>query len=145
MATNRILMASSTELHTLLKGALDHLVGKPRIVGVEDGARLVNAVTRLLLAEQPPSLIVIDLNVARVGGQSAAVAVRALERAMEKKRIPILLYGPDASTPEIKEFCKDLGATVHLRSHDEKGREDQAKRLIKAMERVLTSTKGARK
>ena len=145
MATNRILMASSTDLHTLLNGPLDEIIGQPRLIGVQDGARLINAVTRLLLADQAPLLIVVDLKIARVGGQAAAIAIRGLETGMGKRKVPILLYGPEPSTPEMKLFCRDVGAAVYLRSRNEKGRENQSKMLVKAMERVLESKMGAKR
>ena len=142
MASNRILMASSTQLHEHMKAGVAQLDGQHKLVGVTDGARLVNAMMRLLIAKQPPALVVVDVNLSRVSGQSAAVAIRALERASEDKKTPILLYGPDASDSEIKALCKGLGSAVHLKSRDEKGQADQAMRLIKAIERVLAKMGG---
>ena len=135
-------MASSNDLHGLMKDGISQLKDKPKLVGLQDGARLVNAMARLLLAKQPPSLIVVDLQLDRIGGQATAVAIRALERGADQKKVPMLLYGPDATDADIKSFCKGLGSTVHLRSHDEKGREEQAQRLLKAIERVLDRKKG---
>ena len=141
MATNRILMGSTSELSQVMMGTLSKLDGQPKLVAVEDGARLVNALTRLLLARQPPALVVLDLTLPRVGGQSAALIIRALEKSIGEKKIPVLLYGPDSGNDELKAFCKALGSTVHLRSRADHGLADQAKRLTQAIDRIVSRNK----
>jgi CheY-like chemotaxis protein len=144
MANDRILMATSDDLHTEMKTLISELEGSPKLVGVGDGARLVNALTRLLLARQAPELIVLDLALPRISGRAAARMIRALERATDTKKTPILLFSDEEESDGLKSFCKEVKSAVHLRRRMDKSSDEQIKRLVKAVDRILKKKRGTR-
>ena len=87
-------------------------------------------------------LVVLDEDLPRVSGRSTALAVRALERAFDLKPTALLLYTEEPADDELKAFLAGLTRAVHLRRRAELPPEEQAKRLGKAVDRLLKQLRG---
>jgi len=138
----RIFLVERTGLAGAARQVVAGLPGAPELVALDDGAKCVGAFTKLAKAGHPPVLVVLDEDLPRVSGRSTALAVRALERAFDLKPTALLLYTEEPADDELKAFLAGLTRAVHLRRRAELPPEEQAKRLGKAVDRLLKQLRG---
>lgn len=142
MATERIFLVENAGLADQARQALALIESPPELVALDDGAKCVGAYAKLANAGRPPLLVIIDEPLARIGGRATALAVRAVERALEMKPTAILLYSTTASDDDLKAFLSTVGRAVHLQRKPALAEEDRAKRFAKAIDRLLKQVRG---
>ncbi len=142
MATERILLVENAGLADQARQALTLVESPPDLVALDDGTKCVGAYAKLANASRPPLLIILDEPLPRIGGRATALAVRAIERAFEMKPTAILLYSTSASDDDLKAFLSSVGRAVHLQRKPDATEEDRAKRLAKAIDRLLKQVRG---
>lgn len=79
----------------LIRAALEDAAGAPRIVFVEDGVQLVEAIGREL-----PELVVLDLKMPRMGGLET---LRRLRADPETRHVPVVVFSSGSLPDEIAQ------------------------------------------
>ncbi len=141
MATARILLAEECGLAPHAADLFADQPDAPKIVPVKDGARCLTAFVKLVRARQAPLLVILDEPLPRLSGRGAALAIRAVERALDLKPTPLLFYTADAADDAFKGFLSRLGRAVHLQ-RPAGAPEEQARRLGVAAGRLLVQLRG---
>lgn len=142
MARERILVAQDEAMTTAAGPHIAELQDAPDLVPVGDGARCVVAYTKLLRAEQPPLLVVLDDALERIDGAGTARVLRAIERALGHEPVAILFYSPEAADDERKALLAELTRAVHLQRRADEPIDAQALRLAKATAKLLSQVRG---
>lgn len=138
----RILLAENCGLAEPLTVSLSRQQDPPDLVAFQDGAALVAAFVRFLQADQPPQLIIVDQEIAKISGAGTALAVRAIERGQGAAPAAILLYTAAAADDQLKALLGSLGRAVHLQRPTDVPPKEQAKRLAVAVERLMAQLQG---
>lgn len=142
MARERILVAQSDALLEAAQPLIGALDDAPDVVAIKDGPRCVVACAKLLHAQKPPLLVVLDDDMARIDGPASARALRAMERAFDAAPTAILFYASQAADPNRKALLAELGRAVHLQRKDADPIDAQARRLAKATAKLLAQVRG---
>lgn len=141
MATQRIFLAEKAGLALQAREALAHIEDPPDLVALDDGAKCVGAFAKLAQAGKGPLLIILDVPLPRISGRGTAFAIRAIERALDLKPTAILFYAEARSDEDTKAFLGQIKRAVHLQRKPEQSDEDQAKRLSKAIDKLLAQVR----
>ena len=141
MATQRIFLVEKAGLADQVRLALALVEDPPELVALDDGAKCVGAFAKLAHAGRGPLLLILDQALPRIGGRGTAYAVRAIERAMDQKPTAILFYADGPSDEDTKAFLSAVGRAVYLQRKPDQPEEDQAKRLGKAIGKLLAQVR----
>lgn len=142
MARQRILVAQDEAMITAAGPHVAELPEAPDLVAVSDGPRVVVAYTKLLRAEQPPLLVVLDDALERIDGSGTARTLRAIERALGAQPVAILFYSPEPADDARKALLTELTRAVHLQRRADEPIDAQAQRLAKATAKLLAQVRG---
>ena len=142
MARERILVAQSDALLAAAQPLIGALDDAPDVVVIKDGPRCVVACAKLLQAQKPPLLVVLDDELARIDGPATARALRAMERAFGAQPTAILFYASEPADANRKALLSELGRAVHLQRKDADPIDAQARRLTKATAKLLAQVRG---
>lgn len=142
MARERILLAHDEAMTTAAAPYVAELPDAPDLVPIGDGPRCVVAYTKLLRAEQPPLLVVLDDALERIDGPGTARVLRAVERALGAEPVAILFYSPEAADDDRKLLLAELSRAVHLQRRADEPIDAQARRLAKATAKLLAQVRG---
>lgn len=142
MARERILVGQDEALVEAARPLVGRLDPELDLVGVGDGARCVVAFTKLLRAGKPPLLAVLDDDLARIDGEGCARSMRAIERAFDADPVAILFYADQPADDARKALLGQLGRAVHLQRKTDEPVEAQAKRLAKALAKLVSQVRG---
>ncbi len=137
MKRQHILIPNHDGLADASRAVVSELPHPSKVVSIEDGAQMLMAFLKIVSHETTPSLVVLDNRLSRVRGRSCAVAIRSIERSLGVQKTPILFYTAEPSDDEFKTFTSGLGQTLQLTRRMEKSIDSQARRLGKAMNRIL--------
>ena len=110
---------------------------KSKVVPIADGAQMMMAFAKLASRGTTPSLVILDHQLGRIRGRACAEFIRAVERGFDVPKTPILFYTEDPSDEAFKRFTNGLGHTLQLTRKTDKDISGQAKRLTKAINRIL--------
>jgi len=142
MATQRIFLVENAGLADHARQALALVPDAPELVALDDGAKCLGAFVKLLHAGKGPLLLILDDPLPRIGGRGTALAVRAIERAVDAKPTAILFYSDGPSNDELKAVLSNVTRAVHLQRKPSLSEEDQAKRFANAIGRLLAQVRG---
>jgi len=139
----RIILAEDSRMMAELTA--DQLRQRPEFpasVVCDDGFRALSVFTKLQRSGQPPSLVILDMHMPRIGGATTALAMRAVERGLRAPTAPILFYTVDVADEQLKGLLGRVGRAVHLQKAGDARVEEQARRLVVAVERLLAQLRG---
>lgn len=109
----RVLLAEDNEINLLLARANLERLGHD-VTAVGNGGAAVDAVEATLNGgDRPFDIVLMDLHMPVVDGFEAIRRIRALERAQDSVRLPILALTADAMV-ETEKFCHEIGADRRL-------------------------------
>ena len=138
----RMLLAVDGELAPLAAQAIGALPNAPKVVPVRDGARCLTAYTKLIKANQPPVLIVLDTTLPRIQGRATAMLLRAIERGAGKPATAVLFYTKEPADEALKALLSSLGRAVHMQRPPSESPADAARRLGAATGKLLAQLGG---
>jgi CheY-like chemotaxis protein len=108
------------------------------VIDCEDGESFVEAYAKSLADGIRPGLVVLDINMPRLDGMDAALAMRAIETAMNvKRRTPILFFSTRVSDEAFKAFLREIGSARYIRKGEDGDSERLGSRLLTVLERLL--------
>ena len=108
------------------------------VIDCEDGESFVEAYAKSLADGIRPRLVVLDINMPRLDGMDAALAMRAIETAMDvKRRTPILFFSTRVSDDAFKAFLREIGSARYIRKGEDGDSERLGSRLLTVLERLL--------
>ena len=108
------------------------------VIDCEDGETFVEAYAKSLADGVRPGLVVLDINMPRLDGLDAALAMRAIETAMDiKRRTPILFFSTRVSDESFKAFLRDIGSARYIRKGEDGDSERLGSRLLAVLERLI--------
>ena len=87
------------------------------VLEFKDGKEVLKFLDDFALNASLPLLIVLDINMPRINGLEALVAIRSQPRY---RHIPVVIY-TTSSNPSDKEFCDKFGACWVSKSHTIEG------------------------
>ena len=137
MKPQHILIPNHDGLADASRPVVAELPHLSKVVSIEDGAQMVMAFVKIVSRETTPSLVVLDHRIERVRGRSCATAIRAIEKGLGIQKTPILFYTAEPADDEFKRFTSSLGQTLQLTRRMDKSIGSQARRLGKALNRIL--------
>lgn len=145
MAEGRILLADpNRDLGERAAGLMREAGPGVQLVHCEDGFKCVSVFARLARAKKPPVLIVTDVDLPTLNGSATAQAVRAIEAGLGLPPTPLLFYTAAPADEAFRGFLTRLGRAVHLQRPDGLPDDEQARRLVAAIGKLLAKLKGAR-
>lgn len=142
MARERILVGQDEAMIEATKPYIARIDSDLELVTVKDGARCVVAFTKLLRAQKPPLLVVLDDGLARIDGEGTCRTLRAIERAFGAEQVAMLFYASEAADDTRKALLAEVGRAVHLQRRGADPIEGQAKRLAKAIAKLVAQVRG---
>jgi len=143
VARERILVGQDEAMIEATRPFLARIDQHLELVAVKDGARCVVAFTKLMRAKQPPLLVVLDDDLDRIDGEGAARALRAIERAFGTEQpVAMLYYAAEAADDTRKALLAEIGRAVHLQRRHADPIEAQARRLAKAIAKLVAQVRG---
>jgi len=108
------------------------------VIDCEDGESFVEAYAKSLADGIRPGLVVLDINMPRLDGMDAALAMRAIETAMDiKRRTPILFFSTRVSDDSFKAFLREIGSARYIRKGEDGDSERLGSRLLAVLERLI--------
>lgn len=103
----------------------------------DSGERLIVEYLRSLLKGKLFNLIILDIRMPFLSGISTAIAIRAIEDAMEKPKTPILFFSVKQADDELKKFIEHTTPAFYLNKGATENIEDLEKRLVYALKTIL--------
>jgi CheY-like chemotaxis protein len=108
------------------------------VIDCDDGDSFIEAYAKSLADGVRPGLVVLDINMPRLDGIDAALAMRAIETAMNiKRRTPILFFTTRVSDESFKAFLRDIGSARYIRKGEDGDSERLGSRLLTVLERLM--------
>lgn len=99
----------STMIRDLLSDLISHEKLAKDVAGCGHGAEFITVFTGKALAKEPFSLVVLDVAMPVLNGINAAIAMRAIEKALKIKPTPILFFTAqkcDENFKKVMAYCK---------------------------------------
>lgn len=106
------------------------------VLTFQNGEQLLTFYTKSLLKGEGSSLIILDIRMPILSGLSTAVAIRAVESALEKKKTPILFFSVKEADEELKKFINHTAPSFYLNKGASHDIEDLEKRLVYAFKAI---------
>lgn len=105
----------------------------------ENGEEFLTAFTRSIASSQPVSLAVLDIRMPGMNGVNAAMAMRAVERGLEKKRrVPILFFSSLKCDETLKNVFKQCAPARYINKGNSASPEDLSDRLVQVISRLMS-------
>ena len=98
------------EDHAILKDTLQDLNASEPLFLEKDGLHAINSLENLYNNSSLPSLLIVDLNMPRMGGTQL---LRQLKNDKRFNKIPVIIYSTSINPLE-KEQCISLGAHSYI-------------------------------
>ena len=103
----------------------------------DNGERLIVEYLKSLLNGKRFNLIILDIRMPFLSGISTAIAIRAIEEAMEKPKTPILFFSVKQADDELKKFIEHTSPAFYLNKGATENIEDLEKRLVYALGTIV--------
>lgn len=103
------------------------------LLSCEDGQAAVEQLTRALLPGDRRGVAIFDLQMPKLSGVAAAVALRAVERALQRKPLPIIFFSAVRVNDKLKEAMTDATPASYLHKSDTENPENMLTRLEEVM------------
>jgi len=100
---------------TLLADLLVEQKVAREVVGCESGPALLSECVRRFRAERPISLVILDILMAPMDGSVAALALRALEKGLDRPSpVPILFLSGMRADDSLRQVLQSCGPALYL-------------------------------
>jgi CheY-like chemotaxis protein len=131
------LLAEDTALHRALiaDGLVEHGLAN-EVVATEQGDRFITEATRLLLRNERIDLCILDLEMPRLSGYHAAIALRALELAFEVQPTPVLFFSARVCDEPLRRAMEEVGHAIYLHKAPATGPEEMFERLAQVLRTI---------
>ncbi len=139
---NRVLVAEDSRLLQEISrdAILEHKIAKDVVV-CSHGGEMVESYAKALRERKPFNLMVVDINMPVLGGLSASVAIRAMERGLHiSPPVPILFFTVSQLTEEMRRFFLLVKPAVYLYKGEVAEPERLATRLVKGIFKLYQQT-----
>lgn len=132
-----VLIAEDTQLHRALiaDGLLEHALAS-EVVATDQGDRFLTEVTRLFLRNENVDVCILDLEMPRLSGYHAAIALRALEQAFEVPPTPVLFFSARLCDEALRKAMEEVGHATYLHKAPEGGLEGMFERLAQVLRSI---------
>ncbi len=109
------------------------------VVGCETGSALLTECVRRFQAAQPISLVILDIVMAPMDGAVAALALRALEKGLDRPApVPILFISAMRADDSIRRIVEQCGPALYLNKGQDASPPRLARRLKELIPHLLT-------
>ena len=106
-----------------------------------DGEEFIALFTRRLVRGQPVSLAVMDIRMPGMNGVNAAMAMRAIERGMERKRlVPILFFSSVRCDDTLRDVFKHCAPARYINKGNAASPEELSERLVEVINGLLAES-----
>jgi CheY-like chemotaxis protein len=104
----------------------------------DNGEKLITHYLKSLLNEERTSLIILDIRMPFLSGLSTAIAIRAMENALEKPKVPILFFSVKQADEDLQKFIAHTAPSFYLNKGATENIEDLEKRLVYALKTIAS-------
>ena len=113
------------------------------VVGCETGPALLTECVRRFQAERPISLVILDILMAPMDGAVAALALRALEKGLDRPAlVPILFVSGMQADDSLRRIIEHCGPALYLNKGKDASPPRLARRLKELIPHLLTARSG---
>jgi len=104
------------------------------VVGCEGGPALLSECVRRFTAGRPVSLVILDIMMAPMDGSVAALALRALEKGLDRTSpVPILFLSAMRADDSLRRIIEQCGPALYLN----KGKDSTPPRLARRLKELI--------
>jgi len=111
-----------------------------QFVPFNNGEEAITFYLKSLINKTPVSLVILDIRMPFLSGLSTAIAIRAIETALEVPKAPILFFSVKQADDEMKKFINHTTPSFYLNKGATENIEDLEKRLVYALKTILTKS-----
>lgn len=106
-------------------------------VPFNNGEELITYYLKSLLNKEPTSLVILDIRMPFLSGLSTAIALRAIETALEVPKTPILFFSVKQADEELQKFITHTSPSFYLNKGATENIEDLERRLVYALKAII--------
>lgn len=134
---SRIIVGEDSKLlREIIRDALTESGKVKEVILCENGEEAIYSFMKIKREKKEVDLLILDLKMPVMSGVNAAIAIRAIERAMEWKKVPFLFFTIAEKTEGLVEFFKYVKPAIYVRKGDAEDPIQLGERLIKALNRI---------
>ena len=111
------------------------------LLSVSDSAEGIEVFCKLVKEEHKPKLVLIDHGAGPIPSQDVAQIIRLVEAGVDANRTPILVLGRAEDSQTVKAVLGPLGNARFVNRGSEGGLDDQARRVLMLVDKILKRSK----
>lgn len=136
-AFDRVIVGEDSELlREIINDALIESGKVKEVILCENGEEALYLFMKVKKENKKIDLVILDLKMPIMSGVNAAIAIRAIERAMGWKKVPFLFFTIAEKTEGLVEFFKYVKPAIYLKKGDAEDPLQLGERLLKALNRI---------
>lgn len=109
-----------------------------KFIPLNNGEEAITYYLKSVIEKRDVSLVILDIRMPFISGVSTAIAIRAIEKALETQKVPILFFSVKQADDELKKFISHSEPSFYLNKGASANIEDLEKRLVYALKTILT-------
>lgn len=109
-----------------------------KFIPLNNGEETITYYLKSIVEKRDVNLVILDIRMPFISGLSTAIAIRAIENALEAPKVPILFFSVKQADDELKKFIGHTTPSFYLNKGASENIEDLEKRLVYALKTILT-------